>query len=143
MSYIKFNNNCSSQYVYKIGDVVIKKHNLTNAGWGRFKNEINFLHNFSNYKYFPKLLRYDITNFKIYMTYCGCNLNKSNLPDDWENQITEISDILKLYNIELLDLQEKNITCLNENIYLIDFDTYRFNHNFSNFNRLYNIFKNI
>lgn len=143
MSYIKFNNNCSSQYVYRINDVVIKKYNKTNAGWGRFKNEINFLYNFSKYKNFPKLLRYDYKNFKLYMSYCGSNLTKKNLPNNWSKQIKEISDLLKLYKIELLDLQPKNITCLNDTIYLIDFDSYRFNENYDNFNKLYNIFKNI
>lgn len=143
MSYIKFNNNYSSQYVYKIDNIVVKKYNFTCAGWGRFKNEVNFLHNFSNYKYFPNLLRYDVNNLKIYMSYCGININKSNIPKDWISQITEISNILKIHNVELLDLQEKNITCHNGLIYLIDFDSYRFNNNYSNYNKLYNIFKNI
>lgn len=143
MSKIYFSNNFSSLYVYKIDDIVYKKYPFTAAGKGRFINEVNFLHNFSKYPYFPKLLEANTKNLMIKMNYCGKNISRNNIPENWKDQIQDISNILKAYNIFLLDLQKKNILCKDNTIYIIDFDSYEFSKTLDNYNQLYNIFKNI
>lgn len=143
MSKKYFSNNFSSLYVYRIDDIVYKKYPLTTAGRGRFINEVNFLYNFSKFKYFPKLLEVDNKNFLLKMDYCGNTINHNNIPKNWLEQIKDISNILKAHNILLLDLQKKNILCKNNTIYIIDFDSYKFTKTLDNYNQLYNIFKNI
>ena len=143
MSKIYFSNNFSSLYVYKINDHVYKKYPLTNAGRGRFINEVNFLYNFNKYPYFPNIIEISNKDLMIKMNYCGEIINKKNIPNNWLEQITDISNILESYNINLLDLQKKNILCKNNKIYLIDFDSYKFSNILDNYNKYYNIFKNI
>ena len=43
----------------------------------------------------------------------------NNIPDNWMDQIIEINNILKIYRIEFIDLQYKNILCNNGIILLI------------------------
>ena len=140
-----FSNNCSSLVVYKKDNNVFKIFRRNNVGFGRFKNEVFFLNTFSKYNNFPDLIDYNIKTLTLKMNYCGENINKKYIPDNWKEQVYNINDILCKYRVELIDLQPKNILCKNNIIYLIDFDSYyilkKYNNN--NLNRLLLIFKNL
>lgn len=140
-----FSKNCTALLVYKKNNYIYKIYRNTNAGLGRFKNELFFLNNFNTYSHFPNLLGYDNNKLTIIMSFCGKHLNNKNIPDNWMDQIIEINNILKIYRIELVDLQYKNILCNNGIIYLIDFDNYNIlkEYNNNNLNRLISIFKNL
>ena len=140
-----FSNNCSSLVVYKKDNNVFKIFRRNNVGFGRFKNEVFFLNTFSKYNNFPDLIDYNIKTLTLKMNYCGENIKKKYIPDNWKEQVYNINDILCKYRVELIDLQPKNILCKNNIIYLIDFDSYyilkKYNNN--NLNRLLLIFKNL
>lgn len=82
------------------------------------KREIRFL-KLLNGKNTPKVI--DIGTNWVTLEYCGEELSKKNLPDNWVEQITEISQHLNDFNIIHRDIKKGNILVLNNKIYLIDF----------------------
>lgn len=55
------------------------------------------------------------------MTYCGNELSKSNLPEDWRQQVEEIAAILDEAKIVHRDIKPGNVTVLDGRLQLIDF----------------------
>ena len=55
------------------------------------------------------------------MSYCGVPLNNDNIPDNWKDQIIEIIDLLKKFNVSNNDMWKNNFLVSNNIIYLIDF----------------------
>ena len=99
--------------VEKIGGIdnyVVKKNLKSNAlGYFLLKNEILALKKLQPYKHFPKLLAYDTRRMSIFMTFCGQQITSKNIPDDWEEQINEIEQILKIVNENFKDKEFNEI----------------------------------
>jgi tRNA A-37 threonylcarbamoyl transferase component Bud32 len=55
------------------------------------------------------------------MTYCGDLLSSENLPNNWNNQINEIKEIMEGLSINSNDMLLRNTCCLNGEIKIIDF----------------------
>lgn len=92
-----------------------------------FNYEIELLTKLKNENHFPQILSFDSSTYTIEETYCGLTLNelKNNnkliIPDNWKDQIIEISDSLNKNNIYHNDIAKNNVCILNNIIYLIDF----------------------
>ena len=116
------------------------------------KNEIHYFKKLEKYKYFPKMLKYDLENQYIIMEYAGNNFNKLskkniiNIPKNYKEQIKEISDIMEKENMYHNDLNLSNMCLKNNIIKIIDFGCIqrlnllkknsKFNELETNFNRL-------
>lgn len=93
------------------------KHNNINAIFNKEKYILSQLHNTTN---FPKI--YKITNDSIHMQFMGKSLyDDFNLPNNWQEQIEHLFDILSENNIIYYEFNLKNIVNLNNNISFIDF----------------------
>lgn len=73
----------------------------------------------SGKKNFPTILE-ESPNCLI-MNYCGEEINKDNIPENWEEQLDNIMSTLKDNNIVYLDGKQENILVKDGTIYLIDF----------------------
>jgi len=123
------------------------------------KKETYYLEKLKNYKYFPKLIKYNIYNQIMIMEYCGCTLSSLennkiiNIPKNYNKQIKEITEIFIKENIYHNDINASNI-CIKDNIIkIIDYGCIQrlnilnqnknFTKNFkSNFNQINEIFSN-
>lgn len=114
-----------STSVYLLDNYIVRK-NLKNNGLGHFLflNEINALQKLSPFKHFPKLIGYDLRQKCIYMTFCGEQISKENIPEDWEHQLNEIKKDLVSVNVNSNDMILRNICVLKKRIYIIDFGLY-------------------
>jgi hypothetical protein len=101
--------------------IVKKSLNYNVLGKHLYDNEINALRRVRGFNHFPQLVYADNRNLNIYMTYCGDLINERNIPDDWEAQYNEITQILKARGINSNDMISRNICILNGIIHVIDF----------------------
>lgn len=70
------------------------------------------------------VIDFDGTSY-IITEYCGINLRRSIVPDDWKRQLDIIDESLtELKNVKVYhnDVQTRNIFCLDRQLCLIDFD---------------------
>ena len=88
---------------------------------GQFNREKKSLMLLQNEDHFPIILSIDDDKSIIYMTYCGSNINKNIIPNNWKVQIREILSILQKYKIYNNDFYYKNILIKNDIMYLVDF----------------------
>jgi len=119
----KFNNiNNGSDSVSLIEGYIVKKIcNNDSLGNFMFWNEVNVLKKVKTFPHFPHLITYDPDSLTIYMTYCGPTLKNDNIPDNWEIQFNEISEIMTVLNVNSNDMIHRNICCLGNEIKIIDF----------------------
>ncbi len=103
------------------GYIVKKKCQQTSLGNFLFSNEVNTLKRLQGFPYFPHLISFDTDKLIIYMTYCGETISNKNLPQDWENQMSNISRILTVLNINSNDMSIRNTCCLGDELKIIDF----------------------
>jgi hypothetical protein len=103
------------------GYIVKKKCNNDSLSNFMFWNEVNALKKVKCFPHFPHLIAYDPHSLTIYMTYCGPNLKNDNIPDNWETQFNEISEIMNVLNVNSNDMIPRNICCLGNEIKIIDF----------------------
>ena len=114
-----------SSSVYLLDDYVVMKNLKRNRmGFFLFQNEIAALQRLYFYNHFPKLIGYNKKNLSIYMTFCGEQISKKNIPSDWENQLNEIEAILRRVNVNSNDMILRNVCVLDNIIYIIDFGLY-------------------
>lgn len=124
LKHIKYfdNEHHYSKSVELLDNYIVKKTLKYNfLGVQLFKNELNALFKLSNYKHFPKLVAYDTKHLIIYMTYCGVQISRYNLPMNWKEQIKEIQSILEKQNVNSNDMLLRNTCILDNLIYIIDF----------------------
>ena len=124
LKHIKYfdNEHHYSKSVELLDNYVVKKTLKYNyLGVQLFKNELNALAKLSNYPHFPKLIAYDIKHLTIYMTYCGVQITKKNIPNNWKEQINKIKTILEKLRVNSNDMLIRNTCVLNDIIYFIDF----------------------
>lgn len=111
-----------SQKVELIEGYIVKKKCLQSSfGNFLFLNEVNTLKKLQGYPHFPHLIAFDSNKLIIYMTYCGETISNHNLPNDWHNQIDNISRILNVLNINSNDMSIRNTCCLGDELKIIDF----------------------
>lgn len=114
-----------SASVYLLDNYIVRKNLKSNKlGYFLFLNEINALQKLSSFEHFPKLIGYDFRQMCIYMTFCGDQISKENIPLDWTQQLNEIQKDLLLVNVNSNDMILRNVCVLNEKIYIIDFGLY-------------------
>ena len=92
--------------------LLYKKYNV-------IENEIQWLKKLKKSKYTPDLISYN--GNLIRMSYCGVNITKHNIPNNWNEQIDSIIKMLKKYNCSHNDIKPSDLLVLNEKIILIDF----------------------
>ena len=115
-----FNKNTLSDKVYLLDNYIVCKVFKSNQkGFVLWKNELNTLQKILTLEHVPKLIAY--SKLIIYMTYCGKLINKSNLPNNWIDQIDNIFNEFIRVRINPNDILEKNICVLNSKIKFIDF----------------------
>ena len=86
-----------------------------------FYNELKAFTFVKSHPHFPQLVFFDRNKKVIYMTFCGQTLSPTNLPQNWETQLSEIGDIVIKTNFNPNDIIKRNICVLDNIIYLIDF----------------------
>ena len=124
LKHIKYfdNEHHYSKSVELLDNYIVKKTLKYNfLGVQLFKNELNALFKLSNYPHFPKLIAYDSKHLIIYMSYCGVQISRYNLPNNWKEQIREIQLILEKRNVNSNDMLLRNTCILDNQIYIIDF----------------------
>lgn len=95
---------------------IIKHNNSSNI----LSNELKIINKLNGFEHFQSILFN--SNNKIYLKYVGTSLfDEFNLPNDWEKQFNEIFETLNNLNISYPEFNLKNITCLNNTLYFIDF----------------------
>tara|TARA_E500000178_G_C16793610_1_gene649187 strand:- start:374 stop:871 length:498 start_codon:yes stop_codon:yes gene_type:complete len=91
------------------------------------RKEVHYLEKLKKYKYFPKLYKYDIYQQFIIMDFCYFTLDdlknkrKIDIPNNYKEQLKEISDIFIKENIYHSDLNLANICIRHGIITIIDF----------------------
>lgn len=108
----RLENYARKAYFKDNREEVLKSH------WNK---EVEALKLLEGEEHFPQIIDIDEIGKVIKMTYCGENLTKENLPENWEVQCDEITNILKGKNIFHADIYLKNILVKHGIIYLIDF----------------------
>jgi len=97
------------------------------------KREIFFYKLLKNFDWLPKLYHYG-NNYMV-VEYCGKQINKKNIPNNYKEQILKILDDLKSMNIRHNDLycsdEKVNITVKNGKLFVIDFGWASINDDFS------------
>jgi len=124
LKHIKYfdNEHHYSKSVELLDNYIVKKTLKYNfLGVQLFKNELNALFKLSNYPHFPKLIAYDPKHLIIYMSYCGVQISRYNLPTNWKEQIREIHCVLEKQNVNSNDMLLRNTCILDNQIYIIDF----------------------
>lgn len=119
----QFNNQhtCSDNVSLIEGYIVKKRCNNDSLGNFMFWNEVNVLKKVKGFPHFPIMITYDPNSLTIYMTYCGPALKNDNIPNNWEEQFNEISQIMTVLNVNSNDMIHRNICCLGNEIKIIDF----------------------
>lgn len=87
----------------------------------QFKSEINILSLLYKENHFPIILSINDSTCSLYMSDCGSELSRKNIPKNWNNQLTQICNSLKKYNIHHNDMIKSNFCVINNTLYLIDF----------------------
>ena len=114
-----------SSSVYLLENYIVRKNLKTNRlGYFLFKNEINALKRLGTFEHFPKLLGYDPKQMCIFMTFCGEQISRKNIPSDWSRQLDKIHQNLLSVNVNSNDMILRNVCVLNKRIYIIDFGLY-------------------
>ena len=115
-----FSQNTQSEMVYLLDNyMVCKVFKANQKGYVLWKNELNTLQKIITLQAVPKLIAYN--RLVIYMTYCGALISKSNLPDDWQDQIDNIFKEFRTKRVNPNDTLDRNICVLNSKIKFIDF----------------------
>ena len=94
----------------KFSNVVDKLH---------FENELKILKLLEEYDISPKII--DSHERTLYLSDCGQELTKDNLPKDWKEQLLKIHQVLKSHFLYHNDIKSNNFTVKNHKLYLIDF----------------------
>ena len=114
-----------STSVYLLDNYIVRKNLKSNRlGYFLFMNEIKALKKLNSFEHFPKLIAYDFKQMCIYMTFCGEQISKKNIPIDWRQQLNEIQKNLLSVNVNSNDMILRNICVLNKKIHIIDFGLY-------------------
>ena len=82
-------------------------------------NEVKWLKKLTQLDFTPNLISVEKNIIK--MSYAGENLNSSNIPENWKEQIDHIIDSLKKRNCSHNDIKPSDLLVLNGKIMLIDF----------------------
>lgn len=114
--------NTSEVYVCSKNEFVLKKitkfinHNCYNR-------EIYILKllNDSKFDWCPILIKSLDNENSFIMTYCGEQMNKTNKPTDYKDQITKILNDMKSINLKHNDIKPTEILVYKSKIYLVDF----------------------
>jgi len=105
------------------------------------KREIFILEILKKYnKYFPKIIYYDdkciITEY-----ISSIKLTKESMPENWEEQINEILEILSYEKIRHCDIKYEEILLNDNNIFIVDFGWAKYKNTFSCEKRFCNLNK--
>jgi len=92
----------------------------------KYERETRALKSLENYNHYPKIIEEIPKDYTFYMSHCGDQINKKNLPKDWLNQISEIRGELNKHDIVNGDINENHLLVLNGIIKIIDFGNIRF-----------------
>tara|TARA_R110000851_G_scaffold120181_2_gene248401 strand:+ start:3191 stop:3727 length:537 start_codon:yes stop_codon:yes gene_type:complete len=123
-----------SRNCLKVDNIVIKTTRHTpgmaemgHVGFGNklhmftYQNEIEMLLRLRPFDRVPNLIESSPTALTISMTYCGEQINKSNLPKDWVDQMTYILESLREYDVSHNDIKPSDILVYNNKLMLVDF----------------------
>ena len=139
----KFFNNPENQEPVKSGGALVSRHeikfykktynrfpehNHNNYDNQKFSNVVDKLH-FENELKILKLLEKDNISpiiiksevQTLYLSDCGQELSKENLPNDWRQQLLKIYQTLKSHFLYHNDIKSNNFTVKDNKIYIIDF----------------------
>jgi hypothetical protein len=134
---IKAYNYGSTSQTYILNDMVIKVYN-DKLRWVMAGHNISsdiFIKELSILKLNigPKLIDYNENEKLIIMSYCGESLyNDFKLPENWEDQIRDIFNILTQNNIFYPEFKIQNILVLNDIITFVDYGLAINNENIDN-----------
>ena len=103
-----------------ISKKIVQKKFLQNHS-SLFFNEIFWLKKLKKYNCVPKIINIDFKNLIISISYEGKQIEKSNKPTDWKNQLKKILIILKKNNCFHSDIKPDNLLVKNKKLTLIDF----------------------
>lgn len=101
---------------------VIKKQ-INYMDYDLIANEVRILSKCDS-RHFPKVLK--AQEDLIELEDCGDDLTCDNLPNDWKQQLIEIIQDLRVYNVEHRDIRPENLMVKDGIIKLIDFGWARF-----------------
>jgi serine/threonine protein kinase len=107
--------------IYQDGDIIYKEINKSKLHEFPYliSNEISALKRLRNEKHFPQLLQ--TKDNILMMDYRGPCLSFSNIPQDINEQIREITNVLSSVGIIHNDIKAKNLTIKNNVVTLLDF----------------------
>ena len=111
---------CSERMTVLISKKIVQKKFLQNHS-SLFFNEIFWLKKLKKYNCVPKIINIDFKNLIISISYEGKQIEKSNKPTDWKNQLKKILIILKKNNCFHSDIKPDNLLVKNKKLTLIDF----------------------
>jgi len=114
-------NNYSNSVLLLENFIVKKNLKFNQLGSILFKNEVKALMRLNKYDCFPKLIYYDSKTLSIYMSFCGCEINNKNIPNDYIIQYEKIKNIFLNENLTNNDILDRNICVLEDQINIIDF----------------------
>ncbi len=84
-----------------------------------FENETKILKLLEKHDISPKLINSE--GRTLYLSDCGQDLSKDNIPKDWREQLLNIHQVLKSHFLYHNDIKVNNFTVRDNKIYLIDF----------------------
>ena len=116
---IQYPNNSTSIINISLDKKYVTKEVILYNKYNVINNEIKWLEKLHNVDFTPNY--FSRSDNIITLTYAGENINKNNVPENWEKQIDNISKLLKEENCSHNDIKPSDILILKGKIMLIDF----------------------
>ena len=124
LKFNKYNSRINSVKLNKNGNIIKKAGPIFKRDKHLY-NPKDLLNRESNFikilegNHIPKLISQG-DNW-IELEYCGLPISKENIPNNWNEQLIEISDLLSKHKVIHRDIKEGNLLVKDSSIYLIDF----------------------
>lgn len=140
-NFLKFFNNSNNQQAIKSGGAQVSSYEVkffrktynrypqhNDYDNQKFSNVVDQLHFENETKILKLLEKHDISpklinseGRTLYLSDCGQDLSKDNIPKDWREQLLNIHQVLKSHFLYHNDIKVNNFTVRDNKIYLIDF----------------------
>ena len=108
-------------FITSAGDV--KKKYYKREWW---ENNVKSLGKIKKQRHIPRVFGWNKSDSSVTMEYCGIRLTPSNCPENIKEQLEELDNSLREYNLFNSDFKNiKNYTIKNNEIYLVDWGSIR------------------